>query len=378
MKIAVVGHIRHPISAPFMGGMESHCHQLVGALERRGHEVTLFAAPGSDASKLYPICNVPYETCLPWRDWHGSDRLQVFQDNAFSRAQQAIERASFDVVHNNSLSPSMIEWGLASGHPIVTSQHVPPFAAMSAAVSRARNSRSSHFSVTSNHQRQLWSEWAADNMHVVPNGIVLDDWREAPARSEYLLWFGRITPTKGLRETVAAARIAGVSLKIIGTIEDRPYFEDHVEPFLDHRITYEGHLSGSALAAMVAQARAAVVTPMWDEPFGLVAAEAMAAGVPVIAFDRGAMREVLGGCGQLVSAGDVAALARAMASAHQLDGAPCRERVRTHFSVGRMIERYEAIYALAIAGAEAAPGPPPASREAALDSSQSSTVALLA
>ncbi|WP_459789749.1 glycosyltransferase [Alteriqipengyuania sp. 357] len=358
--------------------MESHCHQLVGALERRGHEVTLFAAPGSDAGQLYPICEVPYETCLPWRDWHGTDRLQMFQDDAFGRAQRAIERGSFDIVHNNSLSPAMIEWGLASGHPIVTSHHVPPFATMSAAVSSGRNSRSSHFTVTSNHQLQLWSGRAGDNMHVVPNGIALEDWHEAPARSEYLLWFGRVTPTKGLRETVAAARIAGVSLKIVGAIEDRPYFEDHVEPFLDYRITYEGHLGGSALAAMVAQARAAVVTPMWDEPFGLVAAEAMAAGVPVIAFDRGAMREVLGRCGRLVAAGDVAALAQAMATADQLDGAPCRERVRTHFSVGRMIKRYEAIYALAIAGAEAASGPPPACGEAALASSQSSTVELLA
>lgn len=378
MKIAVVGHIRHPISAPFMGGMESHCHQLTSALERRGHDVTLFAAPGSDARQLYPICDVPYETCLPWRDWHGSGRLQNFQDEAFGRAQREIEHGSFDIVHNNSLSPAMIEWGLASGHPIVTSQHVPPFATMSAAVARARNSHSSHFTVTSNHQRQLWSGGAGDNMHVVPNGIALDDWHEAPVRSEYLLWFGRITPTKGLRETVAAARIAGVRLKIVGTIEDRPYFEDDVEPFLDHRITYEGHLAGSALAAMVAQARAAMVTPIWDEPFGLVAAEAMAAGVPVIAFDRGAMREVLGDCGQLVSAGNVAALARAMATADDLDGAPCRERVRTHFSVGRMIERYEAIYALAIAGAGVASGPPSASGEAARASSQSSTVALLA
>lgn len=378
MKIAVVGHIRHAIAAPFKGGMESHCHQLVAALEKRGHDVTLLASSGSDAPSLHSICD-PYEACLPWSKWHGSDRLRVFQEKAFGEARQAIENASFDVVHNNSLSPAMIEWGLTSGHPIVTSQHVPPFKAMGDAVLQARNSRSSQFTVTSNHQLRLWSGRAGENMHVVPNGIALEDWPQASGRSGYLIWFGRITPNKGLREAVSAARIAKARLRIVGTIEDDAYFNEHAAPFLDDRITYEGHLGGPALAGMVGRARAAIVTPMWDEPFGLVAAEAMAAGVPVIAFDRGAMREVLGNCGELVEAGDVNALARAMARAHTLDGSICRERVHGNFSVERMIERYEAIYARAIAGAERAPvASPSLDASAAAASSASSTAALLA
>ena len=378
MKIAVVGHIRHAIAAPFMGGMESHCHQLVSALEKRGHEVTLFAARGSDAKDLQPICDGPYEDCLPWQEWHGSDALCAFQDRAFGRAQGAIEAGRFDVVHNNSLSPAMIDWGRISGHPIVTSQHVPPFLAMSEAVARARDTASSQFTVTSCHQLGIWAGSVGDNMHVVPNGIDLDDWREAPDRSDYLIWFGRITPNKGLREAVTAAQIAGARLKIVGTIEDRAYFDEHVAPRLGDAISYEGHLAGAQLATIVAGARAAVVTPMWDEPFGLVAAEAMAAGVPVIAFDRGAMREVLGDCGWLVPAGDAQALAQAMSRAGEFDGAACRDRVRARFSVERMIEGYEAIYAKAVAGARAGAGARPARDQAACSSSQSSTSALLA
>lgn len=361
-----------------MGGMESHCHQLVQALTARGHEVTLFAAGGSNAPCFHPICEAPYEQDLPWQEWHGTGRLRAFQDEAFGRAQQAIEAGGFDVVHNNSLSPSMIGWGLSSGHPTVTSQHVPPFGAMSDAVAPARNSRSSHFTVPSHHQRRLWSDRVGENMHVVPNGIALDDWQEASARCDYLIWFGRITPTKGLRETVTAATLAGVRLKIVGTLEDGAYFDEHVAPYLGGSITYEGHLGGRALMTTVAKARAAIVTPMWDEPFGLVAAEAMAAGVPVIAFDRGAMREVLGDCGRLVAAGNIHALANAMAQACELDGAICRERVRTHFSIGRMIDRYEAIYALAKRGAKTGSSTMSAFGQAALSSSQSSTAALLA
>ena len=93
----------------------------------------------------------------------------------------------------------------------------------------------------------------------------------------------------------------------------------------------------------------------------------MAAGVPVIAFDRGAMREVLGDCGRIVPAGDIAALAEAIRDAGELDGNACRERVRQRFSVDRMIDGYEAAYRQAMSGSEAA-----------RSSSHSRTAALLA
>ena len=57
MKIAVIGHIRHAIAEPFMGGMESHCHQLVTALADREHSVTLYAAAGSDLPQAEAICD---------------------------------------------------------------------------------------------------------------------------------------------------------------------------------------------------------------------------------------------------------------------------------------------------------------------------------
>ena len=380
MKIAVIGHIRHPIAEPFMGGMESHCHQLVKGLQAHGHDVTLFAAPGSDATQVHPICDAPYEAVLPWQHWHGTDRLNAFQDRAFTKAQKAIETGEFDIVHNNSLSPSMIEWSLAMRTPMVTSQHVPPFASMRRAVEAGDGSPSSHFTVTSHHQRRLWNLADASNMHVVSNGIALGEWQPAKRRGAHLLWYGRITPTKGLKEAVAAALKAGVHLKIVGLVEDPDYFETWVRPFLDHQIEYAGHMSGSALRACVAQARAVVVTPMWDEPFGLVAAEAMAAGVPVIAFDRGAMREVIGECGRIVEAGNVDALADAMRAAHELDGSACRKRIETLFSVERMILGYEAVYRQAISGAHGLPQRMP-DRAYPIDacaSSCSSTHALLA
>ena len=122
------------------------------------------------------------------------------------------------------------------------------------------------------------------------------------------------------------------------------------------------------MRSAVARARAVLVTPMWDEPFGLVAAEALASGVPVIAFDRGAMREVIGDCGIVVPAGDTGAMARAIGAVHAIDPAQCRRRAETALSTAAMIAGYEARYSAAIEAASFA-----ASR-----SSWSSTRALLA
>ncbi len=371
MKIAVIAHIRHPIAEPFMGGMESHCHQLVTALTRRGHDVTLFAAGGCPLAQAQPICDKPYEQVLPWKDWHGTRELGAYQNAAFLKAWNAVRDGRFDVVHNNALFPPLIEWAAADGIAMVTSQHVPPFGAMRAAVRQHSHCDWQRFTVTSHQQLDLWEGCNLSNFAVVHNGIDTGNWPVAKTRGNRLVWFGRITENKGLREAVQAALLSGIPIDIIGTIEDETYFADAVAPWLSETIRYRGHKMGSALRKCVAGALAAVVTPLWDEPFGLVAAEAMSCGVPVIAFDRGAMREVLGDCGILVPGGDIVALAGAMADAARLDGSKCRQRIETYFSVDRMLDGYEACYRTVMASACSG-----ASRSRA--SSQSRTVAELA
>ncbi len=140
IKIAVIGHIRHPIAPPFMGGMESHCHSLVQALRRAGHEVTLFAAGESDLPNFIPICDQPYEKVLPWAEWRGTEKLSQYQERAFARAWLAVLAGDFDVVHNNSLFPKLIEWAQRDGIPMLTSLHVPPYARIAGCSSRCSGS----------------------------------------------------------------------------------------------------------------------------------------------------------------------------------------------------------------------------------------------
>lgn len=333
-----------------MGGMESHCHALTVGLRRAGHDVTLFAAGESDLEDFRSVCPAPYESVLPWALWRGTPELHDYQRNAFERAWSEIIRGGFDIVHNNSLFPDLLLWAMRAGIPMVTSQHVPPYAAMRSAVESVLGDRSQQITVTSSNQLDLWHAGSAPNIRVVHNGVDLSRWQPNSETSDRMIWYGRITANKGLREAVEAARRSGAKLDIVGSVEEEVYFNETVAPFLDGSIRYLGHLSGTELRRKVAGSTHVVITPMWDEPFGLVAAEALACGVPAVAFDRGAMREVIGDCGTLVPAGDITALADAMSKPPLISVDRCRQRARTNFATEVMLANYERCYAAAIEG----------------------------
>ena len=176
------------------------------------------------------------------------------------------------------------------------------------------------------------------------NGVDTVTWTPGPGGGSPV-WSGRIVPEKGLVEAVLAARIAGTGLRIAGPTSDPAYFRDRVRPLLGDGIDYVGHLSHHELAALLGSASVAVVSPCWDEPYGLVVAEALACGTPVAGFRRGALPEIVDdSCGILVDPGDVRALAAAILDASALDRAAARERAVTACSADAMVDGYEQLY----------------------------------
>lgn len=371
MKIAVLAHIRHPISEPFMGGMEAHCRMLCDGLRAKGHKVTLFASERSVDADLIQICDAPYDEVLPWKIYRGTPELAEYQARAFERAWDVIRASDFDVVHNNSLYPAIIDWAARDRVACVTSQHVPPFASMRDAVMRNCVDPIIGSTVTSRSQLDLWDGVPQGALDVVHNGVRCDQWIPRGDPQDYFVWTGRITPTKGTAEAARAARMAGVRLKIFGPVEDAHYFTSQIEPHLTDGIEYQGHRSSDELRPIVARAKGALVTPLWDEPFGLVAAEALSCGTPVCSFDNGALAEVIGDCGFVVPSKDLGALARAMKSVEAIERSSCRQRALTRFSLQSMIEGYEGCYRKILAA-------PTLQAASAFASSQSRTAALLA
>jgi len=178
----------------------------------------------------------------------------------------------------------------------------------------------------------------------VRNGVDTDLWTPGPG-GDRAVWSGRLVPEKAPHLAIDAARRAGLSLDLAGPAFDEEYVQREIEPRLGDDVRLAGHLRQQELCDLVGRARVAIVTPDWDEPYGLVAAEAMACGTPVAAVRRGAMGEVVDGdTGRLAEPGDAEGLARAVTEASRLDRSGVRESACRRFGLTRMVDDYERLY----------------------------------
>lgn len=351
LKIAVIAHLKYPIAEPFAGGLEMHTEMLVSRLIALGHQVTLFAADGSDTRlNVEPICE---RTMIDGTGTAEATDVAFFHEHhAYLQLMTRLRVSDFNVVHNNSLHYLPLAMADTLPMPMVSVFHTPPFCWLESGVRAYRGDTVSFVTVS----RALAREWG----EIVPidrtiyNGIDLArfPYRAEPEAEPYLAWYGRIVPEKGLHHAIAAAEQSGLPLRIAGPISNREYFAEAIEPKLSEEVRYEGHLDHDRLARLIGGARAALCTPQWNEPYGLVVAEALACGVPVVAFDRGAIGEILtAATGILCEPGNVAALVRGIDSAAALDRAACRERAERFCDMHVMVAAYDRLYRERIAHA---------------------------
>lgn len=344
LRVCLVASCRFPIAEPFTGGLESMTWHLASELVRRGHEVSVFAAPGSDpglGAVELPVATMPDR---PGRhDVDAPPYVEVAEHHAYLSLMLQLaghEGAEFDVLHNNSLHYLPVAMARSLPMPVLTTLHTPPLWWLESAVQM--DDGNSSFAAVSRHTAAAWAPITEST--VVPNGVDVGQWPAGPG-GPTAVWSGRIVAEKAPHHAVLAARRAGIPIVLAGPILDRAYFLETVEPLLGPTATYAGHLAQHELASLVGSAGVAVVTPAWDEPYGLVAAEALSCGTPVAAYARGGLPEVLStGTGRLAEPGKVDDLARAIREAMTLDRDACRAHAVAELSLTRMVDRYEDIY----------------------------------
>ncbi|MBF4635515.1 glycosyltransferase [Agreia pratensis] len=344
LRICLIASSRFPIAEPFAGGLEAHTHSLASELMRRGHEVTLFAAPGSDPGLGVTEIDVePFSSSPAARADVGARPEQWMREHhAYLKLMLDLSRnpGRYDIVHNNSLHHLPVAMAEATGLPFVTTLHTPPVPWLESAAMLA--SPSLTYASVSRHTARAWSH-VVDSA-VIRNGVDTSRWMPGPGGGS-AIWFGRLVPEKAPHLAIRAAHEAGVSIDLAGPILDQSYFDAEIAPLLDDRTRYIGHLRHEQLMRAVGRASVSVVTPDWDEPYGLVAAESLASGTPVAAFARGGVPEIVDErSGRLAAPGDVAGLGKAMIEAAQLSRDEARHRAVTSCSLERMVDDYELLY----------------------------------
>lgn len=156
-------------------------------------------------------------------------------------------------------------------------------------------------------------------------------------------WVGRISPEKGLEDAFAAAQATGKQLRIFGVIQDQPYWEQILATYPDVVYDYRGFLDTHHLQDQLRTCSGLLVTSRWVEAFGNVAIEALACGVPVIAYRRGGLSEIVrdGKSGWLVEPDSVQGLVVAIAKLGEIDRQQCRQQAEQEYSLTALGDRVE-------------------------------------
>ena len=343
IRVALIASARYPIRQPFPGGLEAHTWQLASRLRHRGHHVTVFGGRGSDpALGVRELPELPAISPDARADVSMPPEWFLAEHHAYLSLMLDLARdgGDYDVVHNNSLHYLPVAMADAVAAPVLTTLHTPPTPWLESAV--ALRPAASRFAAVSRFTARQWAR--SVSAPVVPNGVDTAFWTPGPGGGTPV-WSGRIVPEKGPVEAIRAARGAGTGLRLAGPRPDPRFYREQVEPLLGDGVEYVGHLDHAELVRLVGSASVAVVSPCWDEPYGLVVAEALACGTPVAGFARGALPELLDDtCGVLAAPGDVDGLAAAITAAARLDRAAARRRAAETCSVEAMIDGYERLY----------------------------------
>ncbi len=345
LRIAMISSANFGFRQPFAGGMEAHGWDLAGGLRRLGHEVIVYGGPGSD----------PHLGAVSM--WDGTLRLSraarqdvsmgpeaiLTEHLAYQRTMLHLMRDdSVDVVHLNCVHQLPVAMSAVLGKAVTSTLHSPPTPWLELAYRSAHEDGFGLETVAvSEHLAGSWQQATGWRPPVIHNGVDLEAWPAGAGDGGYAVWSGRLVPEKAPHLAIAAARRAGLPLVLAGPAFDREYFAEHVEPELGPDVTWAGHLRQPELARLVRSASVALVTPAWEEPFGLVAIEAMACGTPVAAIERGALSTLIDDEVGALAPAEPDALAAAIRQALGCDRAIVRRRAEERFDVRRMVERYE-------------------------------------
>lgn len=329
MRIAILSPIAWRTPPRHYGPWEQMAFNLAEGLVAQGLSVTLFATADSQTSGTL-------EATSP-KGYAEDDTLDAKVQECLHISHLMEQAGQFDIIHNHfDFLP--LTYSRLIKTPMVTTIH--GFSSPKIIPVYARYNDNSYYVSISNADRSPELRYTA----TVYNGINTGNFSPEMQPEGYLLYFGRIHPHKGTYDAIQIAKSTGHRLVIAGIVQDEHYFREKVAPYLDEQITYIGPVGGTARNTLLGRAKALLHPIYFNEPFGLSVAEAMYCGTPVLAYNRGAMPELIHHqqTGLLVNN-----LQEAIASVpdlQRIDRHTCHAHALAHFSQEKMVRDYLKVY----------------------------------
>lgn len=328
-RIAILAPVAWRTPPRAYGAWETVASNITEGLVARGWKnVTLFATKDSvTQANLVSFVDRGYE----------EDKSQIPPVSTCLHISKTLARADeFDLIHNN-FDYLPLTYLPFIKTPMLTTIHgfsEPDILRV------YRDHKDTYYASISDSDRDPELPYVA----TVYNGIDLSNLTFRAEPGENLVFYGRLHPDKGLHLAIETAQKAEMPLIVAGIVQDQAYFDACAKHFDDKLIRYIGPVDPIQRDALLAEARAVLHLNTIPERFGLVMAESMAAGVPVVAMDLGSCREVIkdNETGYLVNSVEEAV--EAVHRIDRIDRKKCRQRVEENFTIDCMVARYEKVY----------------------------------
>lgn len=328
--------------------------EIAKGLGRRGHHVTVFAPLGTEihapnvtveTMNLRPLVRnqAEFEALLDNTEYLAHDVHGLWDRRMTNEMFARAKRGEFDVLHFHHAESALSAAVRQPSVPVVYTLHDPIYP-WYRELFELFGSRNQSFVSISNNQRRD----APDLPYIstVYNGTDVELFNYSDEPEDYLLFAGRITAEKGIKEAIQVAKESGHRLLIIGPVNhgSKDYFDQYVKPELNDQILYLGRMDQDQLVKYYQKAKAVLTPIQWEEPFGLTTIEAMACGTPVISLHRGAAPEIIkhGKTGFVVHS--IGEMVEAVAKIPEIKRRDCRDHVKRKFNLEKMIDGYEAAY----------------------------------
>lgn len=347
MRIAILGSVALPVPPPAQGGTEWIAYYQAIGLAKKGHKILLFAAKGTathfvdiesieviETGEGDVVAGSKKQRGFDAQTTEGSRPLRLETTYLGDVAKKLIERKDdYDVVLNNMRGEgALIPPAALLGKKFVNVMHLNLFEELASLFKPF----DTHVITISNTQRNDFP--GLNYLATVYNGIDLSLYPFLASPDDYLLMIASIGRHKNQKDAIAVAKKLNMRLILAGKIRDQDYFEELQKDIDGTQIVYKGEIDLAEKVPLYQRAKAFLFPIEWEEPFGLVMIEAMSCGTPVIAYNKGAISEVVidGKTGFIVNTVDE--MAQAVEKIDTIERKACREHVEKHFTVENMID----------------------------------------